>query len=79
MSAGETLGASVSTNKLEWDLTLGDSHYCPALFFLEAAQDDLEGRITTLMAAVESFRGDDELYDEEVMALPGCLAESQAE
>jgi hypothetical protein len=80
------VGESVTAGQLlgkpgVWDDTLGrtelmvvknQTYYCPFNLFAPALKSAYEAKVTQLMNEWETFKGDDTIYDQAAMVVPGC-------
>jgi hypothetical protein len=77
VSAGDVLGYGIWEKKFEVDVMdkSTDERWCQSRFYDPAVKADLEGRLTTLFAEWEAYKGDPDIYDEAAMFAPGCATE----
>lgn len=77
ITAGDIIGATNPLSKFEADVTLDHSTaICPTDFFDPAVASQLEEKISQLMQQWETFKEDDNIYDEAAMYKTGCLNET---
>lgn len=82
VSVGESVTAGQLLGKPGvWDETLGrtelmvvknQTYYCPFNLFAPALKSEYEAKVTELMSDWETFKGDDTIYDQAAMVVPGC-------